>query len=223
MLENIKTELNILRSLRMKPNYSDLARKYGISRQTISKYDKGFEKKNTRKRSSKLDKYLDEIKEKINLPGATITGVYKYFFTKDSSIGTRANFDYYVRKNNLKEKQKSIVHPRFETKLGEQLQFDFKENITMTSKYGETFKFNILTTTLGASRMHKFTYSKSKTKEDVIKCLIESFIYYGGVLQKLLTDNMSSIVNIKTKKFIENLINLQKILILPQKNIKNVK
>ena len=203
MITMIKRELNILRYFKMKPNYSDLSRRYGISRQTISKYDKGFEKKPTRKKKSKLDKYKEEIKEKINLPGATITGVYTYFYKKDSTIGTRSNFDYYVRKHKLIEKKKSIVYPRYETKPGEQLQFDFKENLTMISKYGEIFEFNILTTTLSSSRMHKFTYSKTKTKEDVMRCLIEAFIYYGGVPKILLTDNMSSIVNTKTKKFTE--------------------
>ncbi|WP_207715766.1 IS21 family transposase [Lacrimispora defluvii] len=203
MIETIKAELNILRCLNMKPNYSDLARKYGVSRQTISKYDKGFEKKETRNRKSKLDKYREEIEEKINLAGATITGVYKYFYSKDKTIGTRSNFDYYIRKHKLRSKNKSVVHPRYETKPGEQLQFDFKEDITMTSRNGEIFKFNIFTTTLGYSRMHKFTYSKSKTKEDVFRCLIEAFKYYGGVPKRLLTDNMSSIINVKTKKFTE--------------------
>lgn len=203
MIEIIKAELNILGCLKMKPNYSELARKHGVSRQTISKYNNGFEKKETRDRKSKLDKYREEIKEKINLVGATITGVYKYFYSKDNTIGSRSNFDYYVRKHKLISKTKSVAHPRYETKPGEQLQFDFKEDISMVSKNGEIFEFNILTTTLGHSRMHKFTYSKSRTKEDVFRCLIESFKYYGGVPQRLLTDNMSSIVNVKTKKFTE--------------------
>ena len=149
MIEIVKAELNILRCLKMKPNYSELARKYGVSRQTISKYDKGFEKKGTRDRKSKLDKYKEDIIEKINLTGATITGVYKYFYSIDKTIGSRSNFDYYIRKHKLKNKNKSKVHPRYETKPGEQLQFDFKEDITMISKKGEIFKFNILTTTLG--------------------------------------------------------------------------
>ena len=67
--------LHILRCLKMKPNYSELSKIYRISRQTISKYDKGFKKKDKRDKGSILDKYIDEIKEKINLPGATITGV----------------------------------------------------------------------------------------------------------------------------------------------------
>src|SRR5690554_3641693 len=123
MIEIIKAELSILRCFKMKPNYSELARKYGVSRQTISKYNNGFEKKQTRDKKSKLDKYKEEIKEKINLAGATITGVYKYFYSRDNAIGSRSNFDYYVRKHKLITKNKSTVHPRYETKPGEQLQF----------------------------------------------------------------------------------------------------
>lgn len=203
MIEKIKGELSIFRCLNMKPNYSELSRKYGVSRQTIAKYDKGFTKKETRNRTSKLDQYKEEIEEKLNLPGSTITGVYKFFYSKDNTIGCRSNFDYYVRKNKLKTKNKSSVHPRFETKPGEQLQFDFKEDISMVSKHGEIFDFNIFSTTLGYSRMHKFTYSKTKTREDVFRCLIETFKYYGGVPEALLTDNMSSIVNTNTYKFVE--------------------
>ena len=203
MKEELETILKIMRCLEMKPNYSELSRRYGISRQTISKYDKGYQKQGTRQRGSKLDKYREEIREKINLPGATITGVYKYFYNKDNSIGCRSNFDQYVRKHKLLEKDRYECHPRYETDPGYQLQFDFKEDIVMTSKRGEEFKFNILTTTLGYSRMHKFTYSKSKTREDVIRCLIEAFEYYGGVPKELLTDNMSSIIDVKSQKVTE--------------------
>lgn len=210
MTNRIEAELKILRCLNLKANYSELARIHSISRQTISKYDKGFSKKETREKKSKLDPYKDEIKEKINLPGVTITGVYKYFYNKDKAIGSRSNFDYYVRKHKLIDKKKSLVHPRYETKPGDQMQFDFKESLSMFSRYGEIFEFNILSSTLGHSRMHKFTYSKTKTQEDVIRCLIETFIYYGGVPKRLLTDNMSSIININTKKFNENFIQFSK-------------
>lgn len=90
------------------------------------------------------------------------------------------------------------------------MQFDFKERISIFSKYGELFEFNIFSSTLGHSRMHKFTYSKTKTKEDVFRCLIESFNYYEGVPKRLLTDNMSSIINSNTKKFTEEFIQFSK-------------
>lgn len=89
MINRIEAELKILRCLGMKPNYSELERLHGITRQTISKYDKGFEKKETREKGSKLDPYKEEIIEKFNLAGATITGVYKYLYNKDNTIGSR--------------------------------------------------------------------------------------------------------------------------------------
>jgi transposase len=210
MITKVKADLLILRNLNMKPNYSELSRKYGITRQTIAKYDKGFEKKETRNRASALDEHYQEISEKINLPGATITGVYKYFYNKNNKIGCRSNFDYYVRKHKLITKTQTEVHPRFETPYGKQLQFDFKEKMKMISKHGEIFEFNVFTTTLGASRAHKFTYSKTKTKEDILRCLIESFKYYGGVTEELLTDHMSGIVNTVTKKFNEEYLQFAK-------------
>ncbi len=193
--EEILAALNILRYLNMKPNYSALSRQYGVSRQTIKKYDTGFTPSKVKKRASILDPHYDEIKEKLALPGATITGVFHYLANKYQNVGKRSNFDAYVRKHGLIVKRKSRARPRYETPFGEQLQFDFKEHITMYSKHGEIFNFHILSTTLGASRTHTFQYCKDKTYESVVESLIKSFQYYGGVPKTVLTDRMSAIVN----------------------------
>ena len=71
----------------------------------------------------------------------------------------------------------------------------------MISKHGELFEFNIFSSTLGASRLHVFIYSKFRTRIDVQRCLIKTFKYIGGTPKELLTDNMSSIVNTKEHKF----------------------
>ena len=44
----------------------------------------------------------------------------------------------------------------------------------MINKHGEIFEFNILTSTLSASRLHVFVYSKFKTRIDVQKSLIKT-------------------------------------------------
>jgi transposase len=80
----------------------------------------------------------------------------------------------------------------------------------MVSKHGEEFKFNILTTTASFSRIHKFTYSRTRTREDLIRSLIEVFYFYGGVHKMLLTDNMTCIVNPVTKKISSELIKFSK-------------
>ena len=53
-------------------------------------------------------------------------------------------------------------HPRYETPPGRQLQFDWKEDLRMTSRPGEAFEFNVFSATLGCSRMHRFVYSKGR-------------------------------------------------------------
>ena len=194
--------------LKIKPNYSELARKYECDRRTVKKYNEGYEgKPKKRKCISKLLKYKDEIKEKINYVGATKTGVYQYMIERYKDIGSYSNFSYFIRKEHLIEKQqKNSPHPRYETPLGEQLQYDWKETITMVSKYGEVFEFNIFSAILSASRFHNYVYSKTRTREDVERCLIKTFKKIQGLPDVILTDNMSSIVNHNTGKFVSEFI-----------------
>lgn len=210
-LNKLKQELMIMRINNIKPNYSELARIHECDRRTVKKYDNGYEGKPiNRNKESKLDKYKEDIKTKLELPGSTIKGVFQYFKVQDESIGDYSNFYKYTIKNKLKKKSNNKFHPRYETEFGEQLQFDWKEDIKMFNKYGEIFEFNIFSSTLGASRLHIFIYSKYKTRIDVQRCLIKTFQYIGGVTKETLTDNMSSIVNTKEKKFYKEFISFSK-------------
>lgn len=199
----LKQELIILKTLGIKPNYSELGRNYNIDRRTVKKYNNGYEgKPKTRMKISKLDRHIEEIREKLDLPGSTIIYcTYQYIKEKDDNIGIYSNFYQYVKRKDLKHNKNNKVHLRYETEYGKQLQFDWKEDIKMFNKHGELFEFNIFSSTLGASRLHIFIYSKSKTRIDVQKCLIKTFQYIGGLPKETLTDNMSSIVDTKKKEF----------------------
>lgn len=205
-IKKIKQELLVMKTLNIKPNFSELSRIYKVDRRTIKRYNEGYSRENTKViRKSKLDKFKEEIKEKLELPGVTITGLYQYF-RKEEDIGTYSNFYKYIKKCNLKPLKNNKAHLRYETEFGQQLQFDWKEDIKMVSKHGELFEFNIFSSTLGASRLHVFIYSKFKTRIDVQRCLIKTFEYIGGVPKELLTDNMSSIVDTKTQTFYKEFI-----------------
>ena len=209
-IEKLKQELLIMRSLKIKPNYAELSRLYKFDRRTIEKYNNGYSRENLkRNKKSKLDEIKDEIKEKLELPGITVTGLYQYF-KKEKDIGTYSNFYKYIKKHELKPKTNNKAHLRFETDFGKQLQFDWKEDIKMISKNGKVFEFNIFSATLGASRLHVFLYSKLKTRIDVQRCLVETFEYIGGITKEILTDNMSSIVDTKTGKFYPEFISFAK-------------
>ena len=201
-LNKLRQELLVMDTLEIKPNYSELAREHECDRRTIKKYHEGYEGKPThRNKISKLDKYKNEIKEKLELPGSTINGTFQYFKKKDEDIGNYSNFYQYCKKEKLKKNNNNSFHPRYETDYGKQLQFDWKEDIKMYNKYGEIFEFNIFSSTLSASRLHIFIYSKFKTRIDVQRCLIKTFQYIGGLTEETLTDNMSSIVDTKKKEF----------------------
>lgn len=78
-IEKLKQELLIMKSLKIEPNYAELSRIYKIDRRTIEKYNNGYSKENCKmNKKSRLDKYKDEIIEKLELPGITITGLYQY-------------------------------------------------------------------------------------------------------------------------------------------------
>ena len=176
-IKKIKQELLIMNTLNIKLNYSELSKIYQLDRRTIKKYNNGYDKnKRIITRVSKLDELKEEIKEKLKIPGATISGVYQYF-SENKNIGTYSNFNKYVKKNNLRLVKNNKPKLRFETDYGQQLQFDWKEDMKMISKYGELFDFNIFSATSGASRLHVFIYSKFKTRIDVQRCLVKVFQY----------------------------------------------
>ena len=96
-----------MKELEIKPNYTELGRKYKCDPRTVKKYNNGYEgKSKTRKRKSKLDKYKEEIKEKVNYVGSTIKGVYEYMKGKNYDVGSYSNFKKYVKKEHLIDKKK---------------------------------------------------------------------------------------------------------------------
>lgn len=203
-IDVLRKDFVMLKTYEVKPNFAFLGRKYNLDPRTIKSYYNGYEgKPSTRDKPSKLDVYYDLIKEKMSLPGVKVSSLH-FFLTQEKGYeGSYSSLTYYIRKHPeiCKANTNNVTHVRFETGIGEQLQFDWVESITLISKFGEVFEFNVFSSELCYSRLHFFGYSKFKTKEDVIIQLVKSFKYFAGIPKMLLTDNMSSIVNTKELKF----------------------
>lgn len=195
----ISTTLAYFKLMNIKPNYSELARQFGIDRHTLKKhYDAGGTKpRKKREYTSELDQYKNIIEEKLEIKGITYKGIFAFLKETKNLKCSYSNFEKYMKKNNYKLKKcDKLSHVRFETNPGEQLQVDWKEDIEMISKQGEVFKFNLFAATLGYSRLHYFVYSESRTKEAFIRCFLDTLYHMGGVTKEILTDNMKSIINI---------------------------
>ena len=183
----------------IKPNFSELGRQYGFDRRTVKKYYDGYEgKPKSRTKPSKLDNYLELITAKLALKGASVRAVYEFILSEvDANIGSYSNFNKYIKNKHLKPNKTPKGHPRFETDCGIQAQVDWKEDVSITNRFGEIFTFQVFDYKLGYSRYPIFTYKLYKTRQDVFDCLIASFKATGGVPREILFDNMSSVVNIK--------------------------
>lgn len=199
---NYLGDLTIMKHLGMKPNFSELSRIYHVDRHTIAKHYKkgGVSSKMNQEYHNYLEDYRDEIIEKLGVAGATKHAVFKYFEAKYGREVFRSysTFCYYARKINAghtRTKHKT-PHVFFETDPGHQLQVDWKENISMISKNHDVFNFNIFSATLGFSRMHFFIYSRTKTTEDFLRCLIDVIYMMGGFPNEVLTDNMTAVVSV---------------------------
>lgn len=197
---NILGELRIYKGMNMKPNYSALQRKYGIDRHTIKKYyvNDGIKYKERKPKVSKYDNYEKEILEIMKEPEITIRALYQYLVDKYGSLEfTYSGLKSFTLRKGIKRKGRTTeVHVRYETKPGEQLQVDWKEDIEIVSSLGEIFKFNIFGATLGYSRQHVFIYSKTRTTEDFLRCTIDSFNKLGGLPNHIKTDNMAAVVSV---------------------------
>ena len=193
---NLVGTLPMFKTMRMRPNYSELTRTFGKDRNTIKNMYDGKEKKVRKKKPSELDPYIDEIIEVLSHPGTRIKAAYWYFKNEKHLKCTYENFKTYVKKNKLLEKAKvGIAHPLYETDPGEQLQFDWIESIKITTVDDEIIEFNLFSVTLGYSRFYYFEYAEFKQESDFKRCLVH-YLKIGGKPKIVLTDNVSAIVNI---------------------------
>ena len=196
MNKNLNGELSIMDSMDIKPNYAALGRKYGMDWRTVKKYHEGYQgKPSTRNKGSKLDKYKDEMTDKLSIRRVSVRGVYEFLVKKYGidNIGSYSNFNTYVNKNKLKPGKAVKGHPRYETAIGMQGQVDWKEDIKIASKYGEIFVINVFHIVLSFSKFSYLELSVQKRTDDVIRCLVNGFKKFGGVPGELLFDNMSTV------------------------------
>lgn len=202
-ISQLEAELILMDLNDIKPNYAELGRKYGLDYRTVKKYHQGYQgKPKTRDKPSKLDNYKEVIVQKLEIPRNSRKSVYEFLVDKYGVelIGSYSNFKIYCRKNKLKPNNDSTGgNTRFETEPGDMAQCDWKESVHLISKNGEVFIVNIFHLVLKFSRYSYLEITLSKEQTTVFRCLINAFRYYGGVPERILFDNMSSVVDVSVR------------------------
>lgn len=201
MERSIMGEPNATRDLGLRPNFSEVARRYGMDRHTVAKYWRcgGELPDGRRARESAFEAYSGTIEEKASIPGVTKRAIYEFLVDRhpDAGLPGYSAFTEYCRRRGLAVGARGQEpHPRFETPPGRQMQFDWKEGLRMVDRNGEVFEFNVFTATLGYSRLHRFRYSATVGTDDLLACLLDVLESIGGVPEECLTDNMSAAVSV---------------------------
>ena len=202
--KNLIGELDMYREAGIKPNFSDIAKRYGKDRHTVAAYwraEGGRPRDGRADRAGSFDAHIEEVAAKAQLPGVTKKGIHEWLLHRypgENLAGYNA-FTQFMRKNGIAVGASGgpEPHPRFETPPGLQLQFDWKESVRMANRDGELFEFNVFAATLGHSRRHIFIRSGTRTTDDLVRCMYATIARLGGVPREWVTDNMSALVTIK--------------------------
>jgi len=175
----------------------EVARQFDCDYRTVRKYynERDQAVKKTRKPrviKKKLDGFEGIINAKVNEKAPAIA-IYKLLADGYGYTGKYSTVKAYVHKFKKDKQEEVTVH--FETNPGEQCQIDWKENLVLTSKYGEVFTVNIFLSILGYSRLKYIELTLDKNQMTLFKCLTNMFEFLGGVPRKLLFDNMRTVVD----------------------------
>ncbi len=188
------------RQLGVKPNFTQIGKRHGLHRQTVAKYWKQGEAVEDRRRDkeSAFDGFRDVIERKAALPGVTKKAIHEFLLDRypEAGLPKYGSFTKYCRAHGIECScgLSPEAHPRFETPPGRQMQFDWKEGLRLVDVNGEVFEFNVFSAVLGYSRNHRFVYSRTRTEDDLLACLLATFVRFGGVPEEAVTDNMAALV-----------------------------
>jgi len=174
---------------------SAIARKLGISRDTVAKYAKlpeGYIPVIKREPvPTTVDSYLPHIarmleeahKLEIHIPSTSI-------YQEIQKLGYKGSLRWMkniMQRHELRQKvQDEEPLVRFETDKGQQMQVDWVE----FPKDG----LSAFVATMGYSRTSYVEYVDNEKVETLIQCHINAFNYFGGVPQEALYDNMKTVI-----------------------------
>lgn len=171
-----------------------IARKLGISRNTVKKYVENphlvFEPPQFRNRKSLLDPYNDNIKAWIEEDNDyTATWIYDRL----SNMGFVGSYEIVKRRvRQIKETYHKVAYMRFETEPGYQAQVDFGE-FQVAKPDGSIEKLYLFSMILGYSRKMYAELIERCDLPTFLDCHIHAFEHLGGVPEQILYDRMKNV------------------------------
>lgn len=171
-----------------------IARKLGISRNTVDKYianpELVFEPPEPRNRKSLLDPYNDNIKAWME-EDSEYTAAWIY--DRLMNMGFIGSYEIVKRRvRRFKDNYHKVAYMRFETEPGYQAQVDFGE-FQVARPDGSVTKLYLFAMILGYSRKMYAELIERCDLPNFLDCHIHAFEYFGGVPEQILYDRMKNV------------------------------
>ena len=188
---------------KIKPNYSAIARQYGVDPRTVkaaylrAQSGKTAVIRKRRSRRSKLDGYQDIIEDKYTA-GCSARSIYDFIVEKGFTGKYTIVKDYCRRFRKVQTKKATI---RVEHTIGLSAQVDWKEQVTMTDRNGVPHTFSIFLYVLPYSKFKFLKLTLDQKQDTLFKYLFEAFKATGGIPKEIWFDNMSTVVDHKLSDF----------------------
>ena len=171
-----------------------IARRLGISRNTVKKYldapEECLKNPPSYHRASILEPYYDAIKAWLEEDGYyTATWIYDRLVNQ----GYTGSYETVKRKvAELKKHKQKIAYMRFETEPGHQAQVDFGE-FQVEMPDGSIKKLYLFSMILGYSRKIYTELIERCDMPSFLDCHIHAFEYFSGVPDQILYDRMKNV------------------------------
>ena len=189
-----------------KPNFSKLARELNKSRNTVKKHYYGDNDKPVKRkpRTSKVEDchhYIEYLLSDNLKKFEYIQHLYDYIIRKrydNEPPFSYGSFRRYIQTHfskAFKDNQNKVTGPRFETKPGQQIQFDMKESQIVYDENNTEYIADIACITAGFSRHTYRNLIPDKTRETLLDFLVRYFEYLGGVPKEIVIDNLKQFVD----------------------------
>jgi transposase len=185
--------LDILLLQRKGLSQRQIAKKLGISRNTVKKFieNQGYpEERKTIQRKSLLDPFDGNIEFWLN---EDLEYTATWIYDRLANMGFTGSYEIVKRKvHEIKAERQRVAYMRFETEPGFQAQVDFGA-FQVENADGSIRTLYLFTMILGYSRK---IYGELIDRCDLptfLDCHINAFEYFGGVADEILYDRMKNV------------------------------
>ena len=192
MRQDIFEKVSRYKMDQIKPNYSEISRRYGCDPRTVKRYYQGATPvRKSRSKPSKLDPFKPLIEEKVEL-GVTAIAIYKYLLKKGYE-GKYTILKDYVKTLKSEWTKKATI--RIETNPGLSAQVDWKEDFTLHTKSGKKITFQLFLMILGYSRYKFIEPTLRRDQKTLFSAMAHGFEAFGGIPREIWFDNMKTVVD----------------------------